>query len=208
VKRIYALSIMALASLFLWGCQSSASIDSLINKEATEKWLTKMEEGELPPYPDVGDEDIFDFAFINGAPKTEESHEIDEIIKMYTTSWTIDELHHPIAIDIANNEIYVEPDVRLFGVEFETERKEVDDTDKVLELFATYDVLNWQNYYSNVKDYHSYEDGASWSLMVQYEDGTTEKFYGNGTLFREIIPDHYDDFMKELGSYVTGHLGE
>src|SRR5690625_8006470 len=96
---------MVLASLFLWGCQSSASFGSLINKEATEKWLNKMEEGELPPYPDVGDEDIFDFAFINGAPETEESQEIDEIIKMYTTEWTIDELHPPIANDIGHNEI-------------------------------------------------------------------------------------------------------
>lgn len=205
---MHALLIPAFACLLLWGCQSSASIESLINKEATEKLLTEMEERELPPYPDVGDEDIFDFAFINGAPKTEESHEVEEIIKMYATTWTIDELHHPIAIDIANNEIYVEPDVKLFGVEFETERKKVDDIDKVLELLDKYDVLNWQNYYSNVKDYHSYEDGASWSLMVQYEDGTTEEFYGKGTFFREIIPDHYEDFMKELGNYVAGHFGE
>lgn len=166
------------------------------------------QEKEIRPYPNIGDEDIFDFAFINGAPKAEESHEVDDIIKMYATTWSIDELHHPIAIDIENNEIYVEPSVRLHGVEFETDRKKVDNTDKVLELFEQYDVLHWQNYYSNVKDFHSYEDGASWRVVVQYEDGTIEIFRGEGTRFEEIIPDHYTNFMNELWEYVNGHIGK
>lgn len=204
MRKMCVTAIITIACLFLASCQFSNTVESYINIDATEKLLNK--EKEVRKYPDVGDEDIFDFAFINGASETEESHEVDEIIKMYASTWSIDELHHPIAIDIENNEIYVEPNISLHGVEFETDRKKVDDTDKVLDLFEQYDVLHWQNYYSNVKDYHSYEDGASWRLVVQYEDGTIEIFRGEGTSFAGITPDHYTDFMNELGKYVNEHL--
>lgn len=204
MKNLYIVALSIVICLFLVGCQIDETVKSYINVEATEKLLNQKK--EPVPYPNIEGENIFDFAFINGAPKTEGNHKVNDIIKMYASTWSIDELHHPIAIDIANNEIYVEPSVKLYGVEFETERKKVDDTAKVLELFEQYDVLHWQNYYSNVKDYHSYEDGSSWKLVVQYEDGTIESFRGEGTSFEEIIPDHYTDFMDKLWKYVNGHL--
>lgn len=206
MRKLYVIVFIIVAYVFLAGCQFGDTVESYINVEATEELLNK--EKEVRQYPDVGDEDIFDFAFVNGAPETEESHEVNDIIKMYATTWSIDELHHPIAIDIKNHEIYIEPEVKLFGVEFEIGRKKVDDIEIVLELFDKYEVLSWQNYYSNVKDHHSYEDGSSWKLLVQYEDGTIETFRGSGTRFSDIIPENYTDFMNELADYVAGHLDE
>lgn len=203
MKRLNILAFIVVA-LLLAGCQSEDTVASYINVAATEKLLNKKnEDSELP---NTGDIDIFDFAYINQAPRTEESHEVADIIKMYATTWSIDEHHYPIAIDIQNKEIYVESSVRRYGIEFETDRIKADDMDQVLQLFETYDVLNWQNYYSDVKDYHSYEDGASWSLTVQYDDGTIEKFRGEGMSFSDIVPDNYPDFMKELETYVNGYL--
>jgi len=197
--------LMLIGIMFLVGCQSSDQTASYINIEATEKFLNQ--EKEESHYPDIEDEDIFDFSYIKVAPEAEKDHKVDDIIKMYATTWSIDELNDPIVIDIENSEIYAEPSVDHLGVQFETERKKVDDIDDVVALFDTYDVLDWQHYYSNVKDHHSYEDGASWSLVVQYSDGTVDKFRGEGTSFKEIIPDNYYDFMDALGVYVVDHIG-
>lgn len=198
--------LLLIGCLFLAGCQSNDQGASYINIEATEHFLNQ--EKEERNYPDIGDEDIFDFAYIKGAPEAEDDHKVDDIIKMYATTWSIDELHDPIVIDIENSEIYVEPSLDYLGVQFETERKKVDDIADVVALFDTYDVLDWQHDYSNVKDYHSYEDGASWSLGVQYSDGTVDKFRGEGTSFNEIIPDNYHDFMDALGAYVVDYIGK
>lgn len=198
-------SVLICICLFLIGCQSNSTVDSYINIEATEAFLNK--EKEVRTYPNIGDDDIFDFAFIKGAPKAEESHDVNEIIKMYSTTWTIEEPHYPLVIDIENSQIYEEADVGgPHGVRFEESRKKVNDIEIVLGLFEKYNVLSWQNYYSNVKDYHSYEDGASWRVLVQYEDGTIETFRGEGKSFEGILPDNYNDFMNELDAYVTGHL--
>src|SRR5699024_1675459 len=134
-------------------------------------------------------------------------HTVDAMIEMYASRSSIDEFCDSIVIGIEYSESYGEPSVDHLGVQFETERKKVDDIDDVVALFDTYDVLDWQHYYSNVKDHHSYEDGASWSLVVQYSDGTVDKFRGEGTSFKEIIPDNYYDFMDALGVYVVDHIG-
>lgn len=204
MKRLYVLGIITVACILLASCQADDTVDSYIDVEATEKMLEK--EKEEAQYPNVGDADIFDFAYIKGAPEADGNYDVDDIIKMYASTGSFDDPQPPIAIDIENNEIYVEPDIGRYGVDLEKKRKQVDDTDKVLELFERYDVLDWQNYYSDVKDYHSYEDGSSWSLVVQYEDGTIEEFRGEGTT--NITPDNYSDFMNELKDYVAEHLDD
>lgn len=206
MNKQYTFVCILLTCLCLSSCQSHESVPAYFNIEATEQLLNK--ERELHPYPNIGDGDIFDFANINGAPLSEKNHDVKEIIKMYSTTWSIDELHYPIVIDIEQNEIYVEPNIGLYGIEFETDRIKVNDIHKVHELFEKYNVLDWQNYYSNVKDYHSYEDGAYWKLVVQYADGTIEIFRGSGTDFDEIIPHNYYDFMNQLGEYVSRHLND
>lgn len=204
MKKLYVLVMITVACIVLASCESDDQVTTYINIEATEKMLNM--EKEEPQYSDVGDADIFDFAYIKGAPKAEDDYDVDDIIKMYASTGSFDDPQPPIAIDIENNEIYVEPNIGRYGVDREKERKQVNDTDRVLELFEQYDVLEWQNYYSDVKDYHSYEDGGSWSLVVQYEDGTIEEFRGEGTT--DITPDNYSDFMSDLKSYVAEHIDD
>lgn len=206
MKRINVIVMIIGVSFLLVSCRLNDAVESYINVKETEKMLNK--DKRHIQYPNVGDEDTMDFAFINGAPKTEVNHEVDDIIKMYATRSTFDELKTPIAIDIEKNEIYIEPNIHSFGVVFGERRKEVNDTYKVIDLFEKHNVLSWNHYYANVKDYHSYEDGVSWRILVQYADGTIETFRGQGTQFNEITPENYNDFMNELENYVDGHLKE
>src|SRR5699024_12675160 len=97
-------------------------ITNYINIEDTEKMLNM--EKEEPQYSDVGDADIFDFAYIKGAPKAEDDYDVDDIIKMYASTGSFDDPQPPIAIDIENNEIYVEPNICRYGVDREKERKQ------------------------------------------------------------------------------------
>lgn len=197
--------IVFMGGIFLLvGCQSDDRVASYINVEATERFLDNEKEEQI--YPDVGDEDIFDFAFIKGAPEAKSNHEVDDIIKMYAGVSSFDEPHDPIAIDIEKSEIYQEPSIRSLGVDIGDEHRKVDDIDELVELFDTYDVLNWQHYYSDVKDYHSYEDGISWSILIQYSDGSIDEFRGEGMSFKDIIPENYDDFMGALEEYVVKHV--
>src|SRR5690625_3584638 len=149
---------------------------------------------------------MFDIDYIKRETKAEDYYDVDDIIKMYASKGSFDDPKPPIAIDIENNEIYVEPNIGRYGVDREKERKQVNDTDRDLELFERYDVLEWQNYYSDVKDYHSYEDGGSWSLVGQYEDGTIEEFRGEGTT--DITPDNYSDLKSDLKRYVAEHIDD
>src|SRR5699024_12494225 len=91
------------------GCQSSDQTASYINIEATEKFLNQQKEERH--YPDIEDEDIFDFSSIKVAPEAEKDHKVDDIIKMYATTWSIDELNDPIGVDIESNELDVKPSV-------------------------------------------------------------------------------------------------
>src|SRR5690625_3067033 len=174
MKRLYVLVMTTVACIVLASCESDDQVTTYINIVATEKMLNM--DKEEPQYSDVGDADIFDFAYMKGAPKAEDDYDVDDIIKMYASTGSFDDPQPPIAIDIEDNEIYVEPNIGRYGVDREKERKQVNDTDRVLELFEQYDVLGWQNYYSDVKDYHSSDDGGSWSLVVQSEDGRIAEF--------------------------------
>src|SRR5690625_5606660 len=115
MKRLYVLVMTTVACIVLASCESDDQVTTYINIVATEKMLNMDKED--PQYSDVGDADIFDFAYIKGAPKAKDDYDVDDIIKMYASTGSFDDPQPPIAIDIENNEIYVEPNIGRYGVD-------------------------------------------------------------------------------------------
>ena len=149
--------------------------------------------------------DIFDFSFIRSAPVTEKSQPVENVIKVYHGEWSM-ERAPAVAIDVENKEIYIEPRMANRGVRAHGGTKVIEDAEKVIQILEKYDIQNWQHYYSNVKDTTSYEDGASWSLWLQYDDGSVEIFRGEGTFWKDITPDNYQSFVNELTEFVEERI--
>lgn len=111
-----------------------------------------------------------------------------------------------IAIDVTNNEIYVDPSWTTLGVDTFDEPVPVNDVQNVLEILEEYNVQDWKKDYT-VENPEDYEDGFSWRLWLQFEDGTVEKHGGSGTE-DGITPENFDGFFTELNEFVSGKLEE
>lgn len=68
-------------------------------------------------------------------------------------------------------------------------------------------VQDWNSDYT-FEDAESYEDGYSWRLWLQFEDGTVEKHFGKGTSKEKLTPEKFESFAEELYQFqenkVTG----
>ena len=115
-------------------------------------------------------------------------------------------LSDTIAIDVTNNEIYVDPSWTTLGVDTFDEPVPVNDVQNVLEILEEYNVQDWKKDYT-VENPEDYEDGFSWRLWLQFEDGTVEKHGGSGTE-DGITPENFDGFFTELNEFVAGKLEE
>jgi hypothetical protein len=62
-------------------------------------------------------------------------------------------------------------------------------------------VPSWKRDYT-FEDPNSYQDGYSWSLWLQYEDGAVSKHFGEGTSVAEITPENFESFVAELRSFI------
>jgi len=52
---------------------------------------------------DMNEINIFNFENIGKAPEANETHDINEVIKIFFTEWTFDDSYEPIAINIESN---------------------------------------------------------------------------------------------------------
>ena len=75
----------------------------------------------------------------------------------------------------------------------------------MFEILEKYEVQSWKRDYT-FEDPETYQDGYSWSLWLQFADGTVEKHSGEGTDAEKLTPDNFQEFAKELRSFVEEKL--
>ncbi|MFA1822070.1 hypothetical protein ACDX78_18105 [Virgibacillus oceani] len=185
MKKLLQYFLILIACSLLFGCQTSA------NQEKDEQnGNENIIEGK----------DIFEFKHIDKAPEATEKHPIEEVIKVYFNDWSIDKLHEGVAIDIENNEYYVNPIIsgRGFRADY---NYQISGAEEVLKILEKYEVQSWKRDYT-FEDPDSYQDGYSWSLRLQYENGSVSKHFGEGTSAAEITPDDFEPFVSELRNFV------
>src|SRR5690625_1027421 len=148
--------------------------------------------------------DIYDFYFINKAPKATVQHNLDEIIKF--TFSTNSPIPTRIAIDIKNKEFYINPNHLTNGVDTLDGTIYFDDKRTLLNILEKYKIQDWKKDYTT-EDPNTYQDGAGWYLLLQFEDGTTEAHGGQGTTDK-IFPKEFEAFVEEIDQLAKEILGE
>ncbi|MBO1001793.1 hypothetical protein [Pseudogracilibacillus auburnensis] len=192
--------------LYLLGCQTSSNQnkDETINQEdiKEEEQISDESEGN-----NVTQKDIFEFKHIDKAPEATEDHSIDEVIKVFFDEWSIDVPYEAVAIDIQNNEIYVDPIISGRGLRAQGGIVEVSEVNQVRGILGKYKVQEWKTDYT-FEDPDTYVDGYSWKLWLQFDDGTVEKHSGEGTEVEKLTPENFREFAKELRGFVEEKLKE
>lgn len=192
LNHILFIYVIFTVCLFLIGCNENTKKDVSINQEVKDG----REDNEM------NDIDIYDFYFINKAPETKEKHSLDELIKIYFSAGS-----NQVAIDIKNNEIYVDPLWSTNGVDSFEDQVNLNEKEALLKILEEYDVQEWKADYTT-KDPDSYQDGYGWLLLLQFEDGTVEKHRGSGPEKNKIIPENFENFVTELTGFVDERIEE
>src|SRR5699024_10325899 len=63
----------------------------------------------------MNDVDVYDFENIRKAPETTESQDVKNTIKVFFSESTFDDSDEPIALNLKDSEIYINPSLRLHG---------------------------------------------------------------------------------------------
>lgn len=167
---------------------------------------TEVKEDNIKDGDDEMNEyDIFDFSFINMAPEAEKKQPLNKVIKLYFSVGSIAE-NIEVAVDLGNGEIYKNPVLSTLGVDTFEDPVKAEDLNEIIAILEKYNVQDWKKDYT-FENPNSYLDGYSWSLMLQYEDGTVEKHRGQGTKKGKITPENFDGFLMELKKFVDERLG-
>jgi len=147
-----------------------------------------------------GEVDIFDFYFINRAPIATEKHPLDELIKIYLSS-------KGVAIDVKNNELYEKPRFSTNGVATFEDPLQFHDKEGLLEILETYHVQEWKEDYTT-EDPGTYQDGFGWLMILQFEDGTVEKYRGSGPFKEDVVPENFDEFANDIAEFKNEIINE
>jgi len=152
----------------------------------------------------VNNIDIYDFYYINRAPEAKGRYDINEVIKFYFS--TNSPISTSTAIDIKNNAIYKDPTSSTNGIIILEEPIEFNNKKALLNILEKYKVQEWKEDYTT-QDPDSYQDGDSWKLLLQFEDGTVETYRGQGTI-DDIFPKDFNRFVEEIDKLAKEILGE
>lgn len=144
--------------------------------------------------------DIYDFYFINKAPLANEKHSFDQLIKVYFS-------YKGIAVDVKNKELYEKPRFSTNGVTTFEDPIKFEDKEGLVDILEKYDVQQWKENYTT-EDPDSYQDGFGWQLMLQFEDGTVEKYRGSGSFKEDVIPDNFEQFSDEIEAFIEDKIME
>ncbi|GAA0287912.1 hypothetical protein GGQ92_003015 [Gracilibacillus halotolerans] len=148
--------------------------------------------------------DIYDFYYIHKAPVATRKHDLDEVIKLAFS--TTSPIPTSIAIDIKNKEIYINPRFSTNGLLESKGTTIFNDKERLINILEKYSVQDWKgNYTTESPD--SYNHGYGWSLLLQFEDGTTEEYLGQGTT-DAIFPKEFEGFVEELYQLAKEIIGE
>ncbi|GAA0306467.1 hypothetical protein GGQ92_001805 [Gracilibacillus halotolerans] len=201
MKKSFLIYLLIFSSCFLLlSCEQGNENEPNNNKEENDD-IEQEGEGET-----MSQEDALQFENIGKAPESDTKKPISEVAKVIFTESSLDTAYEPIAIDLENNEIYINPTISIHRFSSYEDTVQFDHAQKVKELLEKYDVQNWERDYT-FEDPETYEDGYSWRLWLQFEDGTVEKHKGAGTSKKEITPENFEEFSKELRQLVNASLG-
>ncbi|MEN2769079.1 hypothetical protein [Ornithinibacillus xuwenensis] len=190
MRNILIYSFVFITCLFLVACQSS---DDKAEPDSSENAMNQV--------------DIFDFKYIQQAQEATEKHAIDEVIKVFFDESSNDQPYKAVAIDVENNEIYRNPIISRRGLRAQDGVTTVENSHEVQDILKKYAVQDWKSDYT-FEDAESYEDGYSWRLWLQFEDGTVEKYAGKGTDKEKLTPEKFDDFAQALYQFQKDKIAE
>ncbi len=163
---------------------------------------TLNEEEDLLEVPDGVD--IYDFYFINRAPErapeATEKHPLNELIKIYFST-------KAVAIDVGNNELLEKPRFATSGVTIFEEPLPFDDKEGLLGILEKYNVQEWKANYTTA-DPDTYDDGYGWMMLLQFEDGTVERYQGLGSYKEDVVPENFDEFADEMEAFKEEKVKE
>ena len=192
MKKILACFFVMTISMFFYGCQQSITTPNPTN-EKIDNPKTKGSETEQA--------DIFDFKHIDKAPETNEKQPIDKVIKVFFDESTFEKPYEAVAIDIENNEVYANPIIGQRGLRAQDGIVEINNAENALDILEQYEVP-WDKEYSPGHT-DANEDGYSWQLLLQYEDGTVEKHEGTE---EDEMPPEFNDVAEKLRDFVDDRL--
>src|SRR5699024_8239972 len=201
VSRVKRSILVAMICFVLLGCQD-------LSDEANDEKNSSNKDGNVEKKENnMNDVDVYDFENIGKAPETTESQDVKNTIKVFFSESTFDDSDEPIALNLKDSEIYINPSISLQGFSSYDEYMEINNGEEVLDILRSYDVQSWKKDYT-FEDSDTYEDGYIWRLWLQYEDGTVEKHKGKGTDRDKITPSIFDDFVKDLNYIVDKHFND
>lgn len=185
MKQVHLGIYILILCLFLVGCNDTNAVDSI--NEKNDDGISKEKKSETKQLDRM---DIYDFYYINRAPAATIIHPLDELIKIYFSTKSV-------AIDVGNNELYEKPRFATNGVTIFEEPLLFNDKEGLIEILDKYRVQEWKEDYTT-EEPTTYEDGYGWMMLLQFEDGTVERYQGSGPYKEEVIPNNFDDFANEV----------
>lgn len=194
VREVYAGIGVLFLSFFLVGCGNS------VLEESPNSETSNQDKDDNSHEEESDDMDIFDFYYINQAPKATEKHPLDELIKIYLSTKSI-------AIDVGNNELYEKPRFSTNGVAIFEDPLPFDDRGGLLKILEKYNVQAWEENYTTA-DPDEYDDGYGWMMLLQFEDGTIERYQGKGPDKEDVVPENFDDFTEEMEAFKNEKMKE
>src|SRR5699024_6573910 len=198
VRRVKKSILVAMICFVLLGCQD-------LSDEANDEKNSSDKDGIVEKNENnMNDVDVYDFENIGKAPEITGSQDVKNTIKVFFSESTFDDPDEPIALNLKDSEIYINPSLSLHGFSSYDKTMELNNAEEVLDILKAYDVQSWKKDYT-FENSDTYEDGYIWRLWLQYEDGTVEKHKGKGTDRDKITPDNFDDFVKDLNNIVDKH---
>lgn len=148
--------------------------------------------------------DIYDFYYIKKAPAANKKYDLEEVIKFYFSTNSPTSLR--IAIDIKNNEIFINPRFSTNGLITSKGTVLFEDKEILLNILKKNKIQDWKADY-RTEDPKSYTDGYGWYLILQFEDGTIEEHRGHGPN-DDIFPEQFEEFVEEIDQLAKDSLGE
>jgi hypothetical protein len=174
--------------------------DENVDDEQNEDGQNNNEDGEN----NMADKDIFKFKHIAEAPEAPEAKPVQDVIKVFFAEWSIDIPleDSAVAIDIANNEMHVHPVINHRGFRATGGVVSLNDAEQVKEILESYNVQEWPD--EEVPESEG-EDGYSWQLWLQYDDGTVQKYEGNEATEK---PEQFEEFATALREFAAERMEE
>src|SRR5699024_7836620 len=118
-----------------------------------------------------------------------EKQSLDKHIEIYFSAKNI-------AVDVEEHEIYMDALYSRNGIDTFEDTIELNDKEGLINIREKYDMQKGKDDHTT-EDPDSDANGYGWLLLLQYEDGTVEKYRRTGPLKDEVVPDNFDAFGNE-----------